>query len=458
MNLDDALEKISVWVPKKLTFPLTPQMVDASHVVAKRLRDVSATVDLIDLNDLRERLFQARATGTWNSISSRDWRYAAECLGMGQQPLIGDQGFLDEYLGQLRGQRSRLAVSRLIRFYLTYFAPTHPGIHKIAVFLKEIVPQWQWGWKEKQAKLGIFDVSAAPINLANYVMQSTNAPDKAMDEAGFGGSLYGSRLAAYSYSLSAQKIYSILTQSPASLPTIKRFVSWGMKDNQFAFASTPKAMARMAESLLLPWIDRTPPDDVRLFIESHLFSLLHDLRIDRSRWLDVNEKAQQVMRRWLTRASLEQFLDVVDRTAQSHMWPARRKFWYAFYEHKFMLEAWVAFAKDGATLASRLAAEKENPAIGNFGVLASAGVSKDHAVLIMHIGNLVVADWSHNGKCHIWLPDNADAPKLYRHAYHRDELVNGSNFYKVHVGNWQSDVLDFIRRHTGITISERRSV
>ncbi|WP_227657754.1 EH signature domain-containing protein, partial [Candidatus Magnetaquicoccus inordinatus] len=176
------------------------------------------------------------------------------------------------------------------------------------------------------------------------------------------------------------------------------------------------------------------------------------------RWLDVDEKAQRVMRRWLTRASLEQFLDVVDLTAQSHMWAARRKFWSAYYEHKFMLEAWVAFARDGSNFAKRLAAEKENPAIGSFGVLASGGVLKNHAVLIMQIGDLVVADWSHNGKCHIWLPGNENVPKLYRHTYHRDELVNGSDFNKVHNGDWQNDVHAFIRRYTGITITTRRYV
>ena len=458
MNLDDALEKVTAWEPKKLAFPPTPEMVHASHEVAKDLRDVSASVDLIDLNDLRNRLVQARTTGTWETISSRDWRYVAECLGISPHPLIDDENFLDEYLRQLRGQRSRLAVSRLIRFYLTYFDPNRPGIQKIAKFLMGIVSQWQWGWAERQTAIGIFDISTAPKRFAEHIMNSTVQPSEVMDETGFGGSFYGSRLAGHAYMFAAQNVYNMLIQTPSSLSVIKRFISWGVIDDRFAFESTPKAIARMAESLLLPWVDQAVPDDVRVFIEAHLLSLLYDLRIDRSRWLDVDEKAQRVMRRWLTRASLEQFLDVVDRTAQSHMWAARRKFWSAYYERKFMLEAWVAFARDGSNFAKRLAAEKENPAIGNFGVLASGGVLKNHAVLIMQIGDLVVADWSHNGKCHIWLPGNVNAPKLYRHTYHRDELVNSSDFNKVHNGDWQNDVHEFIRRNTGIIITKRQYI
>ena len=165
----------------------------------------------------------------------------------------------------------------------------------------------------------------------------------------------------------------------------------------------------------------------------------------------MNNDAKSVMRRWLTKASLEQFLDVVDRTAQSHMWAARRKFWFAYYENKFMVEAWVAFAADGARLARELAKERDNPAIKNFGTLnRSAGVVKEHAVLIMKIGDLVVADWSHNGKCHIWLPEDENAPKLYKRSYDRDELICGSSWDKKHLGAWQLEVHAYIQHNTGI--------
>jgi hypothetical protein len=266
-----------------------------------------------------------------------------------------------------------------------------------------------------------------------------------MEAAGFGGSLYGARLAGHAYIAAARE----LRNNPSSLPAIQRFAAWGKARDRFAFDSTPGAAAGMAEAMLLPWVDRQPPDEVRTFIEGHLLSLLHDPRIERSRWVDVDEEAKRVMRRWLTRASLEQFLDVVDRTAQSHMWAARRRFWGAYYEHKYMLEAWVAFAREGA----ELAAEKENPAIENFGVLASSAKS-NHAVLIMQIGELTVADWSHSGKCHIWLSKNPSAPKLYR-SYSRDELINDSDFEKKHGGQWQLEVHDFIRRHTGIRMNVR---
>lgn len=457
MKLTDVLDKLTAWVPKKVTFPPTPRIVHTSREVAQKLRKITATVDIVDLKDLRERLSLVKASGNWDAISKREWRYVADCLSSGESALIDDSGFLDEYLRRLKEQRSRRGISRLIRYYLRHFDPRHPGINKIAVYLREAVMQWKWHWAEQRKTLDLFNVSEAPGKLVGYIMESQEPVSAAMEAIGLDGSLYGARIVGHSYLTAAHRLKKELANNPnKSLPAIKRFATWGLVNNRFAFESTTGAIAGMADALLLPWVDRQPPEDSQAFIEAHLLSLLRDLRIDRSRWMGVDEEAKRVMRRWLTKASLEQFLDVVDRTAQSHMWAARRKFWFAYYENKFMLEAWVAFAANGASLARKLAAERDNPAIRNFGTLnRGAGVVRDHAVLIMQIGELVVADWSHNGKCHIWLPGNEDSPQLYKRSYDREELINGSSWDKKHLGAWQSDVHDYIKRNTGIRMMTR---
>jgi len=457
VNLKDTLDKLADWAPRKVTFPPTPHIVHASRKVAQKLREIRATVNVIDLKDLRDRLSLVKAIGNWDAISTREWRYVADCLSAGKPPLIEDEGFLDEYLRRLKEQRSRRGVSRLIRYYLTHFDPRHPGIIKISAYLSEAVMQWKWHWAEQRENIDLFNITCAHKGLANYISESKETPADAMKTIGLDGSLYGAKIVGYAYLAAADKLKKDLTSNPdISLPAIKRYTAWGLVNNRFAFDSITGAAARMADALLLPWVDRQPPEDCQAFIEAHILSILHDLRIDRSRWMDVNEEAKRVMRRWLTKASLEQFLDVVDRTAQSHMWAARRKFWFAYYENKFMLEAWVAFAANGASLARKLAAERDNPAIRNFGMLnRSAGVVKDHAVIIMQIGELIVADWSHNGKCHIWLQGNEASPKLYKRSYDRDELINGSSWDKKHLGAWQLDVHSYIHRNTGIRMMSK---
>jgi len=457
MKLTDLVEKLAAWTPKRITLPPTPRIVHESRKVAQRLRDIEATVNVIDLKDLYACLSAAMVSGNWGAISKREWKYVADCLNSGEPRLVDDNAFLEEYLKRLNEQHSRRGVSRLIRFYLLNFDPKHPGIIKIASFLSEAVMQWRWHWSAHRGTVDLFQPSSISEDLARYIMDSKDPPAEAMETIGLDGSLYGAKIAAHSYRAAADKLRKEIVSNPSSsLPAIKRLASWGLVNGCFAFDSVSGTLAYMADALLLPWVYCQPTEESQSFIEGHLLSLLHDLRIDPSRWKGVNDDAKSVMRRWLTKASLEQFLDVVDSTAQSHMWAARRKFWFAYYENKFMVEAWVAFAADGARLARQLAAERDNPAIKNFGTLnRSVGVVKEHAVLIMKIGELVVADWSHNGKCHIWLPGDKNAPKLYKRSYDRDELINGSSWDKKHLGVWQSDVHSYIQYNTGFRMMTR---
>lgn len=78
----------------------------------------------------------------------------------------------------------------------------------------------------------------------------------------------------------------------------------------------------------------------------------------------------------------------------------------------------------------------------------------------MKVGKLTIADWSHNGKCHIWLDGNVSSPKLYLNRYSRGDVVRGSdNDGQVHhgsdYGTWQRQVATYIRTHTGISLSEK---
>ena len=121
----------------------------------------------------------------------------------------------------------------------------------------------------------------------------------------------------------------------------------------------------------------------------------------------------------------------------------------------FIDEAWVAFAADGVSKAKR------SFNTTGFGRLEGTGVSRDHAVLLLKMGGLTIADWSHNGKCHIWTANNSDAPKLYRSRYADAKWnlgKNSDNEGTVHSapkhGTWQRKVAKYIRDETGISMSQ----
>ena len=160
------------------------------------------------------------------------------------------------------------------------------------------------------------------------------------------------------------------------------------------------------------------------------------------------------MIRWLAQATLEQFLKVVDRVAPNHQWDYRRAFWNAYIERRAVGNAWVAFGSSGTQIAKRLADHSGDALMRRFATLMAA--SSDHAVLLLQIGDLVIADWSHNGRLRIWRRSNPNAPELNRSSYLAAELRGDADFETVHrpPDGWQSKAEAHIRKHTGIRLNE----
>jgi hypothetical protein len=193
---------------------------------------------------------------------------------------------------------------------------------------------------------------------------------------------------------------------------------------------------------------------VRTKIQTFLLDALSDPRIDGGAWLGTDEAARDVMVRWLAEATLEQFLKVVDRVAPKNQWEFRRAFWNGYITKGFVANAWVAFGSAGAQVAARIAERTSDGVMRRFGKLSGAGA--DQAVLLLSIGDLIVADWSHNGRLRIWRRTNRDAPTFNLDTYTASSLRSSSDFDTVHnpPDGWQAKAEAYIRRHTRIALDE----
>jgi hypothetical protein len=100
--------------------------------------------------------------------------------------------------------------------------------------------------------------------------------------------------------------------------------------------------------------------------------------------------------------------------------------------------AWVAFASNGAAVARQMAKETDDNLMRRFAILG--GASPDQAVLLLQIGDLFIADWSHNGKLRIWRRGNSNSPKFDELSYIATELRSGSDFDIAHLppDGWQT--------------------
>lgn len=451
MSLKELLGTMSTsrYLVRPLMLAVEPRILKARRQVEKTLSDTFAIPTGVDLQVVHKRLTDAFLTDQWTNLRNQDWRHACHCLAMGDRPLIGEIRFITVYLNKLKELSSRSAIVSLIHFYLHNFSPQHPGIQKIAAFLAEQAIGRDWAWKERHEETSIFHPIIGPSTLAKKALDHPESPIKYLESVGFEGSLAAVRIVGYAFLRALEDLQHGLEEN-GSIQAIEKIAGWGLnKDGDFRYASVPRTRARLAEALLLPWQNRDPSPGVRAYIERFLLEHYRDVRVDASRWNDVSEGAKQVLRRWLTKASLEQFLQIVDLTAASvdarRMWPARRKFWYAFYRRGYMREAWVVFARDGVVRGSAIADSDTNRFLP-FGRSVGSGFQANHAVLIMRIGDVTVADWSHMGKCHIWTGNNSKAPKLYSSQYYRHELTSGSDFEQVHIGYWQDSVYKYLNR------------
>jgi hypothetical protein len=207
-----------------------------------------------------------------------------------------------------------------------------------------------------------------------------------------------------------------------------------------------------ADAVLLPFVEGTPTQSVKAKIQAFLLTHLKDPRLTQSGWVSVQPSARAVMLRWMVSASLDDFFTLIARHAQRGHWTYRKAFWAAYHKRDYISRAWVILGEN-AEIEAR---QRWGQAIPAHGMLR--GGNPDHCVLLLHIGSVVIAEWSHNGTCRAWLENSKHCPRLYRDEYSRSELTTNAGYEQRHDGNvhytWQQKLAAVIRNSTGIGVTQ----
>lgn len=208
-----------------------------------------------------------------------------------------------------------------------------------------------------------------------------------------------------------------------------------------------------ADAMLLPFVEDPPPEDVKGTIQPFLLAHLKDPRLTQSGWISVQPSARDVMLRWMVSASLDEFFTLIARHAQRDHWTYRKAFWAAYHKRDYIARAWIILGENAESEARRRWGSRAIPA---HGVLR--GGNPDHCVLLLQIGDIVIAEWSHNGTCRAWVENSEHCPRLYRHAYSRGDLTANAGYEQRHAGNlyytWQQQLAAVIRKSTGIGMTQ----
>ncbi|CAK0744256.1 Zorya protein ZorC EH domain-containing protein [Azospirillaceae bacterium] len=442
------------WKPKMAVYPSQCRMAEVRRAIEARTETRLTLPPLIDLASLKQHLIACRGADDWTGLSAREWRYSSECLALGQPRLVDDPDFIAAYLRAL-GNRpaSSAGLNLLARWYLRNAAPGHDGFQRIGLFLIAHLGRMRPGWSKLHALFALFNPDEAGPGIARAVLDSGRPVQVFLTDTLCPLSVLSSPLFGHGFIAACR---TIAEGPPPELDSLRALKAWGFNERGFQYPTLPGALAMLAEAMLRPWASHFPGEAIRSFVVGLLLGVMNDPRTNPAAWAAVSVPAQKVMLAWMIKDSLEQFLQVVDETVKSHqsrMWANRRQFWLSYYEGGYISECWVVFGRRGAALARQLALETQNPALENFGVfIRDVGRDPTQAVLLMRVGDLRIADWSHNAHCCIWRPDNQSAPKLYQNEYLQDELLSGADYETPHHKDWQNGVREYIAGQLGLAM------
>jgi hypothetical protein len=153
---------------------------------------------------------------------------------------------------------------------------------------------------------------------------------------------------------------------------------------------------------------------------------------------------------------LEQESAIIDKHGVDHQWRTRKAFWKRYFDNESVGDAWVAFAGRPHSTARRISAVGVEGATLEWGRLLGAD-DPDHAVLLMQMGDITVAEWSHNGRVRLWRRDDKLSPTLYAPEYNPKDFRTEAAFETPHLPSdgWQQKVDVQLRRY-GIRPDRRR--
>tara|TARA_R110000772_G_scaffold268734_1_gene398389 strand:+ start:8428 stop:9855 length:1428 start_codon:yes stop_codon:yes gene_type:complete len=392
-------------------------------------------IEAEEIGDLQHRIAAWAKTDSKDNLSRRDLRIG--CQAVLHPPLAPaeNEAVLERLLEEVERKKRRAAFFAVIDAYLDGFDNESETILSLARRLEKMTARWPWRdgdvWPAKISEFSLMDPARAPENLARLILAGKESPKRVFQDAGLDtvGRRFGG-LAEAAFRFACHLVIRMKGQEAVSGQ--RKLIEWARdEDGDFGYQ---RAWPDFVEASLTPWEVEEPS-------EAHKSALLEmlerfgggDPRADPGRWRTVMDRAPgayAVLVRWLTRASVLQFLDIVDRLMPDHasklMWSYRRAFWMSYLlsdgSAPGIDAAWVAFGDDGARLARKTARETGDKSFTAFG--KQYDKSPQHAALILQMGDLTIVDWSHSAKYQVWKRGQRGIPSLFKDSYRYGTLYN----------------------------------
>jgi hypothetical protein len=366
------------------------------------------------LEAVRQRLHAASFNG--GEPDRRDLKRAAWILWQGDPPAINFPDLLDRVVDQ--AMRSPRALRYLIEAWLRDFAPNAPGIAPAGQAIHRLLADSSdtrlEQWRAAQNRFRLFDAAEGPATLAEAILNAPQSVPTVLEAACLEDQARA--ISGYLRFVQAELLarLPIVLKRPTARAQLARACTFFTNGKALRFDDTGAAIAR---ALCEPWFNTSsPPDaDLQREVKDFLVAQIGNPQLRPGRWAGA-EKESALIRRWLARASLKVFFELIADYALDQHWKYREAFWSACLARGAIDDAWLALG------ANVHASARARQGLGSaFGRLEGGGASGDQSVLLLRIGPLVIAEWSHNGSMRAWLAD--EAPGLGQVSYARGNFM-----------------------------------
>lgn len=447
------------WSVRAVVLPSPSRTASVAAEMVRGASGLDAAPDAYSLDDAAARFLNCVDRG--QRPTPRDWRQVGWCLWTTRPALAESRAALAAILHKLASDHSPRLFRQIASAYLTEFDPARPAFDTIASALRARSLTVGSPWDGLQQRLGLFDGAGAPRAVATRALGAGTTAAALLDTSGLKGGPTGTKLAARALT---EGLVAIGTLKPVSAEDHLRLVrAWSEAPDGTLLAPdlAPLVIPALVQPLAVTDMGRGVRQEICRFLLGHF----GDPRAHNANWLRVDESVRQVVIRWLTTETLEQFFEIVGQVADPGQWRYRGAFWRAVQDAELIRDAIVILGKDAQSRARGIDS--------SFGVFKSGGrryVQPNHAVLLLDLGQCVVADWSHDGRCNIWSANDTSRPTINRRSnrpsytssdvtrdtgVQSEEDLNAIGVFS-HLSSdrylWQDRVAARIRDHVGILV------
>ena len=416
-----------------------------------------------DVQDILDRCIELFQKGRVDDLTNKELK-SVTTVFFHKDYLQNQQDFKTAIL-KLLGKLDRKALWRsLMVSYVFNFDRFKPETRQVASVLKEHCASLPKRWQNRLDKIDLLDVDKVEDQIADKLL-TIGRSESLAEHIGMTGALAECELMINALNTTGAKVLQ------HSIRGEQKVI------DQFLYLVTDETGAKLKNNsrlaaiigLLGPYTDTSFENKStakrqktieRLFIDS-----LGDPRIARNSaaWpaslpkrfggSTFYRQCVDVLKKWAVLQTITLFMDIIEKHADTQF-KRRRRFWSQYFDQGYITDAWVAFGT-----AARESAEYEKKWDERYfnmewGSLRQA--DPNQSVLLMHVDDLTIAEWSHSGKCRIWERNNQKKPQLHKTGiYYGTSLRYRSDYEITHdfFGKWCRQLETEIHSRTGIRLN-----